>query len=206
VQYKSLGAVQIVIRTPSSRGNVDVAKEKITQLVTIFDFVFGRALRAVAADPTIDVACARIAGGAFPRLAEAFAGAPSRLARIASSKPCRLCSKPRLAGRIRPRPGGDSDTRAAGGVAAESVPKLTLKDRPRTVRKSRALTIVTVKLAAGRCAHPLCRVSMNLITLQDTKHDHVSKRTNHDDAFYAYFPNSNSNNCHVSCVCRHLPC
>jgi len=54
------------------------AKQKVTLLVTIDDFVFGHALRAAAADPTIDIAFARseIASGKFPRLAEAFAGGP----------------------------------------------------------------------------------------------------------------------------------
>jgi hypothetical protein len=49
-----------------------------TAQVTVGDFVFGHALRAAAADPPIGVAFARaeIASGAFPRLAEAFAGGP----------------------------------------------------------------------------------------------------------------------------------
>jgi hypothetical protein len=57
------------------------AKEKVTLLVTIDDFVF--ALRAAAADPRIDFAFARaeIASGAFPRLVETFAGGPCRAER-----------------------------------------------------------------------------------------------------------------------------
>lgn len=52
------------------------AKQKITLLATVDDFVFGHALREAATDATIDVefARAKLATGAFPRLAEMFSG------------------------------------------------------------------------------------------------------------------------------------
>jgi AcrR family transcriptional regulator len=51
------------------------SEQKITLLATIDDFVFGHALRTVAADAAIDVEFAKtqLATGAFPRLAEVFA-------------------------------------------------------------------------------------------------------------------------------------
>ncbi len=50
------------------------AKQKITLLATVDDFVFGHALREAATDATIDMefAAAQLATGAFPRLAEMF--------------------------------------------------------------------------------------------------------------------------------------
>jgi AcrR family transcriptional regulator len=50
------------------------AKQKITLLATVDDFVFGHALREAATDATIDIefAAAQLATGAFPRLAEVF--------------------------------------------------------------------------------------------------------------------------------------
>jgi AcrR family transcriptional regulator len=52
------------------------AKQKITLLATVDDFVFGHALREAATDATIDMefAAAQLATGAFPRLAEMFSG------------------------------------------------------------------------------------------------------------------------------------
>ena len=52
------------------------AKQKITLLATVDDFVFGHALREAATDTTIDMefAGAQLATGAFPRLAEMFRG------------------------------------------------------------------------------------------------------------------------------------
>jgi AcrR family transcriptional regulator len=52
------------------------AKQKLTLLATVDDFVFGHALREAAADATIDVefATTQLATGAFPRLAEVFGG------------------------------------------------------------------------------------------------------------------------------------
>jgi AcrR family transcriptional regulator len=52
------------------------AKQKITLLATVDDFVFGHALRETAADATMDVefASAQLATGSFPRLAEVFSG------------------------------------------------------------------------------------------------------------------------------------
>ena len=51
-------------------------KQKITLLAMVDDFVFGHALREAATDATIDIefAAARLATGAFPRLAEVFGG------------------------------------------------------------------------------------------------------------------------------------
>lgn len=51
-----------------------MAKQKITLLATVDDFVFGHALREAAADAAIDMefAAAQLATGAFPRLAEVF--------------------------------------------------------------------------------------------------------------------------------------
>jgi AcrR family transcriptional regulator len=50
------------------------AKQKITLLAMVDDFVFGHALREAATDATIDIefAAAQLATGAFPRMAEAF--------------------------------------------------------------------------------------------------------------------------------------
>jgi AcrR family transcriptional regulator len=52
------------------------AKQKITLLAMIDDFVFGHALREAATHTTIDTerAATRLATGDFPRLAEAFGG------------------------------------------------------------------------------------------------------------------------------------
>jgi hypothetical protein len=52
------------------------AKQKITLLAVVDDFVFGHALREAATDATIDVefAAAQLRTGAFPRLAEVFGG------------------------------------------------------------------------------------------------------------------------------------
>jgi AcrR family transcriptional regulator len=52
------------------------AKQKLTLLAMMDDFVFGHALREAATDATIDVefAGAQLATGAFPRLAEMFSG------------------------------------------------------------------------------------------------------------------------------------
>jgi AcrR family transcriptional regulator len=52
------------------------AKQKITLLAMVDDFVFGHALREAATDTTIDVdfAASQLATGAFPRLAETFGG------------------------------------------------------------------------------------------------------------------------------------
>jgi AcrR family transcriptional regulator len=52
------------------------AKKKLTLLAMVDDFVFGHALREAASDATVDLefASAQIATGAFPRLAEVFAG------------------------------------------------------------------------------------------------------------------------------------
>jgi AcrR family transcriptional regulator len=51
-------------------------KQKMALLATVDDFVFGHALRAAADDTEVDTefATALLATGAFPRLAEAFAG------------------------------------------------------------------------------------------------------------------------------------
>src|SRR5580698_990160 len=50
------------------------AKQKITLLATVDDFVFGHALREAATDATIDMgfATSQLATGAFPRLVEVF--------------------------------------------------------------------------------------------------------------------------------------
>jgi AcrR family transcriptional regulator len=50
------------------------AKQKITLLATVDDFVFGHALREAATDAAIDMrfAASQLATGAFPRLAEVF--------------------------------------------------------------------------------------------------------------------------------------
>jgi AcrR family transcriptional regulator len=50
------------------------AKQKITLLATVDDFVFGHALREAGSDAKVDVefATAQLATGAFPRLAEVF--------------------------------------------------------------------------------------------------------------------------------------
>jgi AcrR family transcriptional regulator len=50
------------------------AKQKLTLLAMVDDFVFGHALREAASDATIDLefAAAQIATGAFPRLAAVF--------------------------------------------------------------------------------------------------------------------------------------
>ena len=50
------------------------AKQKLTLLAMVDDFVFGHALREAASDATIDVefAAAQMATGAFPRLAAVF--------------------------------------------------------------------------------------------------------------------------------------
>ncbi len=50
------------------------AKQKITLLATVDDFVFGHALREAAADATIDIefATAQLVTGGFPRLAEVY--------------------------------------------------------------------------------------------------------------------------------------
>jgi AcrR family transcriptional regulator len=55
-------------------GTSMTAKQKITLLVTVDDFVFGHALREAATDAKIDIefAAAQLATGAFPRLAEVF--------------------------------------------------------------------------------------------------------------------------------------
>jgi AcrR family transcriptional regulator len=52
------------------------ARQKITLLATVDDFVFGHALREAAADVAIDIefAATQLATGAFPRLAEVFRG------------------------------------------------------------------------------------------------------------------------------------
>ncbi len=52
------------------------AKQKITLLATVDDFVFGHALREAAAEATIDIEFTRsqLASGAFPRLAEVYGG------------------------------------------------------------------------------------------------------------------------------------
>jgi AcrR family transcriptional regulator len=52
------------------------AKKKLTLLAMVDDFVFGHALREAASDATVDLefASAQIGTGAFPRLAEVFAG------------------------------------------------------------------------------------------------------------------------------------
>jgi AcrR family transcriptional regulator len=52
------------------------AKQKLTLLVTVDDFVFGHALRESARDATVDVdfVTAQLASGAFPRTAELFGG------------------------------------------------------------------------------------------------------------------------------------
>jgi len=52
------------------------AKQKMTLLATVDDFVFGHALREAATDATIDMhfASAQLATGAFPRLAQMFRG------------------------------------------------------------------------------------------------------------------------------------
>jgi AcrR family transcriptional regulator len=52
------------------------AKQKLTLLAIVDDFVFGHALREAASDAAIDVksATAQLATGAFPRLAEMFGG------------------------------------------------------------------------------------------------------------------------------------
>jgi AcrR family transcriptional regulator len=50
------------------------AKQKLTLLAMVDDFVFGHALREAASDTTVDMefAAAQMATGAFPRLAEVF--------------------------------------------------------------------------------------------------------------------------------------
>ena len=52
------------------------AKQKITLLAMLDDFVFGHALREAAADATVNMefAASHLATGAFPRLAETFGG------------------------------------------------------------------------------------------------------------------------------------
>jgi AcrR family transcriptional regulator len=57
-------------------GTSMTAREKITLLATVDDFVFGHALREAANDTTIDLefAATQLATGAFPRLAEVFSG------------------------------------------------------------------------------------------------------------------------------------
>jgi hypothetical protein len=52
------------------------AKQKITLLAMVDDFVFGHALREAAADAAVDVefGAAQLATGAFPRLLEVFGG------------------------------------------------------------------------------------------------------------------------------------
>src|SRR5580698_4035887 len=52
------------------------AKQKLTLLATVDDFVFGHALRQAAGDAEVDtrLATAQLATGAFPRLAEVFRG------------------------------------------------------------------------------------------------------------------------------------
>ena len=52
------------------------AKQKITLLATVDDFVFGHALREAATDAAIDMqfASAQLATGVFPRLAQMFRG------------------------------------------------------------------------------------------------------------------------------------
>jgi len=52
------------------------AKQKITLLATVDDFVFGHALREAAADATIDTefATTHLATRAFPRFTEVFGG------------------------------------------------------------------------------------------------------------------------------------
>jgi len=50
------------------------AKQKLTLLAMVDDFVFGHALREAASDATIDLEFAKtqLATGAFPRLVEVF--------------------------------------------------------------------------------------------------------------------------------------
>jgi AcrR family transcriptional regulator len=57
-------------------GTSMTAREKITLLATVDDFVFGHALREAANDTTIDLefAATQLATGAFPRLAGVFSG------------------------------------------------------------------------------------------------------------------------------------
>jgi hypothetical protein len=57
-------------------GTSMTARQKITLLATVDDFVFGHALREAATDTTIDLefAATQLATGAFPRLAEVFSG------------------------------------------------------------------------------------------------------------------------------------
>jgi AcrR family transcriptional regulator len=52
------------------------AKQKITLLATVDDFVFGHVLREAATDATIDIefATTQLATGGFPRLTEVFGG------------------------------------------------------------------------------------------------------------------------------------
>jgi AcrR family transcriptional regulator len=52
------------------------AKQKLTLLATVDDFVFGHALREAAPETRMDIefAAAQLATGAFPRLAEMFGG------------------------------------------------------------------------------------------------------------------------------------
>lgn len=52
------------------------AKQKLTLLATVDDFVFGHALREAATDVSMDLkfVSKQLASGAFPRLAEVFGG------------------------------------------------------------------------------------------------------------------------------------
>jgi AcrR family transcriptional regulator len=56
------------------------ARQKLTLLTTIDDFVFGHALRTASGEPVVDrkFAKAQIATGRFPRLKEAFVDAGAR--------------------------------------------------------------------------------------------------------------------------------
>ena len=60
-------------------GTSMTAKQKITLLATVDDFVFGHALREAAAGAALDMefAAAQLATGAFPRLQKSSAGVAS---------------------------------------------------------------------------------------------------------------------------------
>jgi len=57
-------------------GTPMTAKQKITLLATVDDFVFGHALREASTDAAIDMefAATQLATGAFPRISEVFSG------------------------------------------------------------------------------------------------------------------------------------
>jgi AcrR family transcriptional regulator len=98
------------------------AKQKLTLLAMVDDFVFGHALRESASEKTVDVEFARaqMATGKFPRIAEAFGGSGIEIGKNRFQAGLRLLLKEYGPGRSRdlPKPGRNTSVREAKSVSS----------------------------------------------------------------------------------------